>query len=68
MVFKNKDKKKFQGELYGFRLSRGTRPALYPPFGSGVHDSLPNISTCVLWIWRKHFYMFPGSSRGDSVR
>ncbi|KAI3376368.1 hypothetical protein L3Q82_016850 [Scortum barcoo] len=30
-------------------------PALYPPQGAWrVYGSLPNQSTCALWIWRRH--------------
>ncbi|KAI3370473.1 hypothetical protein L3Q82_025235 [Scortum barcoo] len=35
--------------------SWNTGPALYPPQGAlRVYGSLPNQSTCALWIWRRH--------------
>ncbi|KAI3369236.1 hypothetical protein L3Q82_007777 [Scortum barcoo] len=35
--------------------SWNTGPALYPPQGAWrVYGSLPNQSTCALWMWRRH--------------
>ncbi|KAI3372917.1 hypothetical protein L3Q82_023365 [Scortum barcoo] len=47
---------RIQEEQCGFSSrSWNTGPALYPPQGAWrVYGSLPNQSTCALWIWRRH--------------
>ncbi|KAI3362720.1 hypothetical protein L3Q82_001785 [Scortum barcoo] len=48
---------RIQEEQYGFCPGRGTLDQLYTLQGAGclrVYGSLPNQSTCALWIWRRH--------------